>query len=516
MEELIRQCQQGDRESMGRLYTVMHDELLAHCRKYAANDTASEDLLHDAFLLIFSNIDKLRSPEKGVRWMHKVVRNVCLVYMQHRQSLTSLPADEVRETVQSPESDAALTYDDILSAIDQLPSGYRQVFRLSVLEGLTHQQIAELLGIEPHTSSSQLLRAKRQLRKMLQVLVLLLATAIPFGGYYYWTLRGGRHEAAVAADHQDTPKGIGETAKEHADDNRVGDVQVADNRVASVRVDSVRRDETASLQTTAVAVADTSVGRPVPETAEQAKAAVGQAQGERANLAEQRQPPVDTHYAERERRPASTPHAEQGQARPVLSLSLAYSGLPSGNATQLPYGTADMNGDIDTVTHHRLPLTIALNARYRLAPRWWIDGGLRYTLLSSETRVGNTYLYMRQKQRVCYVGLSVGVGYELWQHRRWSLYATTFATCELPLRSTAETTYWQGGQLIDTEANRLMPHTQWSIGLGFGLQYSVTPVVGFFAEPSLQYYFHPSDGIKTWRTEHPFTPLLPLGVRITF
>ena len=171
MEGLIQRCQQGDREAMGQLYTVMHDELLAHCRKHASNDNIAEDLLHDAFLLIFSNIGQLRSPEKGRRWMHKVVRNVCLLYVQHRQSRTLVSIDEVREMTECTETVPPVTYDEILKVIDQLPRGYRQVFRLSVLEGLSHQQIAELLGIEPHTSSSQLLRAKRQLRQMLQVLV---------------------------------------------------------------------------------------------------------------------------------------------------------------------------------------------------------------------------------------------------------------------------------------------------------------------------------------------------------
>ena len=56
MEELIRQCQQGDRVAMGQLYTAMHDELLTQCRKYATDDDTAHDLLHDAFLLIFCNI----------------------------------------------------------------------------------------------------------------------------------------------------------------------------------------------------------------------------------------------------------------------------------------------------------------------------------------------------------------------------------------------------------------------------------------------------------------------------
>ena len=70
--------------------------------------------------------------------------------------------------------------------------------------------------------------------------------------------------------------------------------------------------------------------------------------------------------------------------------------------------------------------------------------------------------------------------------------------------------------MIETEKNRLAPHTQWSVGIGLGMQYNPTPSIGFFAEPNLQYYFHYSNGIKTWRSEHPFTPTVPFGIRISF
>ena len=163
-----------------------------------------------------------------------------------------------------------------------------------------------------------------------------------------------------------------------------------------------------------------------------------------------------------------------------------------------------------------MPVSISLNARYSLDSRWWLDGGLRYTQLYSETQVGNTYLYIEQQQRVRYLGLSLGVGYNLWHQQHWNLYATSSVNYELPLHSTVDISYWQGGQLIDTERKRLAPHTQWSIGTGIGLQYNLTPSVGFFAEPNLLYYFHNSDGIKTWRSEHPFTPMLPFGIRISF
>ena len=66
------------------------------------------------------------------------------------------------------------------------------------------------------------------------------------------------------------------------------------------------------------------------------------------------------------------------------------------------------------------------------------------------------------------------------------------------------------------EESTLHAPWQWSVGTGLGLQYNLTPNVGLFAEPSLQYYIPTGGGIETYRTEHPFTFLLPLGIRITW
>jgi RNA polymerase sigma-70 factor (ECF subfamily) len=72
------------------------------------------------------------------------------------------------------------------------------------------------------------------------------------------------------------------------------------------------------------------------------------------------------------------------------------------------------------------------------------------------------------------------------------------------------------GKEIDPTTERLHPDVQWSMGLGLGLQYDLTPNIGFFVEPSLQYYFKRSSDVKTWNTEHPLSFSLPLGLRITF
>ena len=511
MEKLIRRCQQGDREALGELYTTMHDELLAHCRKYEANDDTANDLLHDAFLLIFSNIEKLRSPEKGRQWMHKVVKNVCLLYVQQRQNRPLIPVDETKEAAQVTEPAVPVTYDELQKAIDHLPHGYRQVFRLSVLDGLTHQQIADLLGIEPHTSSSQLLRAKKQLRQLLKMLVLFLLAALPFGGYYFWSSQNNQPEAAN--DSESTPTDTRKMAKENPKDEHSGDTVsmpvkiitrdkmpvTLPKPVLAVRIKAEEREETDS---TAIAI------EPVQEKETAQNIEKTDTANNSGNLGDNlstitQRPTPNTHH------PTPNTHSN-------LDLSLAYSGLPNGNASQLPYGIEGANSDIDSVTHHRMPITVALNARYPIGSNWWLDGGLRYTLLSAETRVGNTYLYMEQQQRIRYLGISLGAGYNLWQRQHWNLYTIGSVVCELPLKSSGESYYWRDGLLIDSEQYKLSPNAQFSLGLGLGLQYNLTPTIGIFAEPSLQYYFHCSDGIKTWCTEHPFTLMFPLGIRLSF
>ena len=520
---------------MGQLYNVMHDELLARCRKFAPNGNVAEDLLHDAFLLIFSNIGKVHSPEKGRGWMHKVTKNVCLLYLQHRQSHSWVSIDEVRETAQGAEPDMTVTYEELLKAIDQLPRGYRQVFRLSVLEGMTHKQIAELTGIEPHTSSSQLLRAKKQLRQLVKLLMLTFLLAVPFAAYHLLSLHDSKHDVAEAesttigtqeADTQDVihetsgqaqvatalpedadmkmPEPLPALTADHAT-VRVSEARIAD----SIKADGVGKAGNFVVVAEKQLSAEDTVVTEMPQEIERVIVAENDKgeQGTGPVIEKQPTPALETHI------PAVAQKTENDKD---LFLSLAYSGLPNGTARSLPYGTEGMNGDIDTVAHHRLPITVALNGRYSPGARWWLDGGLRYTLLSSEMRVGNSYLYMEQQQRVRYLGISLGVGYEFWRSSHWGLYATSSVVCEFPLRSTSETSYWKGDRMIDAENVRLYPHVQWSIGAGLGMQYNITPTIGLFVEPSLQYYFRNSDGISTWRSDHTFTPLLPFGLRISF
>ena len=205
-----------------------------------------------------------------------------------------------------------------------------------------------------------------------------------------------------------------------------------------------------------------------------------------------------------------------GSCAAASRFSLAYSGLPSGSLRPLPYAaTLDAN-PADSTSRHRLPLTVALDFSRRLTDRWTLNAGVSYTLLSSEMQAGNTFAYVEHRQRVRYLGLHLGTTCALLNHRRLSLYGRTTLGVELPLHSTLTSNYVSGDHLLDTETARLAPRTQWALATGLGLQYDITPAIGLFAEPSLNYYLNTSGDVKTWRTEHPFSFSLPIGIRLTF
>lgn len=495
IKQIVERCQRGDQQAFGLLYTVMHDRLRRVCRHYVADETTADDLLHDAFVLIFSKIDTVNDPAKAEAWMARVVHNLGRTWQhQHRQAPVVSLDDLERPLSAAAAVPAAVSYDEILRLVDALPQSYRRVFRLSVLDGMSHQEIAALLGIEPHTSSAQLSRAKLLLRRWLRPMVLLLVAALlplkttktpplapPLEG------RGinaaGEHAKPVIAAAETVSTSDTATAVVAATD-AVSTAAVAATDAVSYTAAVVAAD-TAAIAAV-VAVAETVA----PDTA--------------ASTVSPSVPDVGCRVA--------VPHASAS----AWTIALAYSGMGGSDDTRLPYADPDMNPSVyDSVANHRLPLTVGLTVSRHLGKHWQVGLGLQYTRLSSSLASGNTFAQLQQEQRVQYLGLPLQAGWRQQLLPRLILNAAANVTLQLPLRSTLDSRYVINGSVVEAGHERLRPGLQWSAGVGLGLQYDVAPAVGFFVEPSLQHYFRNGSGVETWQTEHPFVVTVPLGIRIT-
>lgn len=169
-EELSLQCQRGDMQARRTLYERYGGGLMAICLRYIGDRETAEDVLHDGFLRIFQSIKQFSYQGEGSlkAWLSRVMVNEALGYLrkknvQLQQEVLMTEIPDVPDTDDSDLNDIPRSV--LMKFISELPDGYRTVFNLYVFEEKSHKEIASLLGITEHTSSSQFYRAKSLLIK---------------------------------------------------------------------------------------------------------------------------------------------------------------------------------------------------------------------------------------------------------------------------------------------------------------------------------------------------------------
>jgi RNA polymerase sigma-70 factor (ECF subfamily) len=194
IEQLIERGRQDDEIAFESLYRRYHRQMTMICQRIVYNRQVAEELAHDVFLLAFAKMDQMHNPGRFEEWLTSITTNVARRYMQRHHNPSMLPISTLSEEQLPweliPTEDKPLpTMDELMAAVDALPHGYGQVFKLAVIQEMSHKEIAEILGIAAHSSSSQLSRAKKMLQKSLaQYWILwLLPLVLPLAFYLYKT-----------------------------------------------------------------------------------------------------------------------------------------------------------------------------------------------------------------------------------------------------------------------------------------------------------------------------------------
>ncbi len=165
--ELARECARGNNRAREELYITYSPRILALCLRYTSDRSTAEDLMQDAFIKIFKVIRKFRWERPGslYSWMSRVTLNLCFDSMKKRKRIASMlsDADGLERIPEDPpdyEAVAAIPADKLREMVEELPEGYRTVFKLHCLEGLSHKEIASMLSIKENSASSNLARAR--------------------------------------------------------------------------------------------------------------------------------------------------------------------------------------------------------------------------------------------------------------------------------------------------------------------------------------------------------------------
>ncbi|GBU07903.1 DNA-directed RNA polymerase sigma-70 factor [Bacteroidales bacterium] len=162
--ELVRKCKEHSRLAQKQLYEKYSHLMMGVCYRYVGDKALAQDLLHDGFIKIFEQIKSFEYRGSGSlrAWLARVFTNIALEYLRKNDRNKIVPIEEWMELGAEEKEDACSTIPEhvLIDLIAQLPSGYRTVFNMYVLEEYSHKEIASAMGIKEASARSQLSRAK--------------------------------------------------------------------------------------------------------------------------------------------------------------------------------------------------------------------------------------------------------------------------------------------------------------------------------------------------------------------
>lgn len=552
LKMLIERVKADDADALNTIYEAYVPMMRNVCFSITkADEDTVNDLVQDAFILAYYSIEKLNDEEKFGEWAAAIIKNVSLKYLERKRKVKFMPLSHYLDNMNvesGVSADAVLAEKELMQLIDRLPEGYGKVFRMSVIEGLSHKEIAKRLGIEPHSSSSQLARAKAMLRKMINRRMLAVISAIivmiPLCKYLFQR-RGTEEKKTVTAKVEGTK--VKSKKTQHIAKQPSVTPTVSDNHITKTStttslpqggadLDSMPKNAVLEIRDTAINIAVA-----VPPTDSVARDSI------QYNI-----PIFENHMAE----DGSKKHKNKWQLLAAGSLGPAlvqnayklFAGIgddiTDSPSTDIPkvistwedyykflvrkggkvspdtaalITIAEHNtGKIVEREQHDKPITLGLALTKSLGKNWSIESGLQYSLLKSNFTMGEGAYYIQRTQKVHYLGLPFRLSYKWLRSKRWSVYSSAGVLLNIPLVGEAKERYVTDTTVPYKNCWHFTPSWQWSVGAGVGVQYNLSPNWGIYAEPTFNWYIPNGSSIHTIWTEHPFTVTAPFGVRFTW
>lgn len=572
IEKLIERVKAGDADALRTVYETYSQRMRNVCIRITQEDEDTvSDLVQESFIRAYYSLEKLKDASKFGEWVVAITKNVSLRYLERKRKIQVLPFSEIGDgfdVESSYTSDSKLEEKELFELIDKLPSGYRNVFRMAVIDGFSHKEIAEKLGIEPHSSSSQLTRAKVLLRNMINrrmlAVISILLVSIPIYKYLFWK-RSTEKEQHPVANINDAAKGkrsvdreteqpttqspvvdknILATAspgkmnlQEYAVADSVG--SLTDYAKNDYETDSAKNDstinvviaiekDTISLDTMKQVVpkleefiakevvpsykskwqllAMGSLGSALAQTAY--KMLVGNKGEDITDGPQPSGPQMFSTWEQYSQYLQQNAHGNMSEAEKAL-MEIAINN--TNNINNIKNG-----GKIVEHEYHDKPITFGLSMTKTINRNWNMETGLQYSLLKSEFILGEDDYYIQKRQKVQYLGIPLRLSYKWFGANRWTAYTSAGIILNIPLSGKTDERYVTGTVVPYSDNWHFTPPFQWTVGTGVGLQYNFANNWGVYLEPTFSWHIPNGSTTRTIWTEHPFTITVPFGIRFTW
>jgi RNA polymerase sigma-70 factor (ECF subfamily) len=166
--ELIKGCIRQEARYQRMLFDRYAGKMMSVCLRYANDSMEAEDMLQDAFVKVFQYIGQFKFEGAFEGWIRRIVVNTAIRHLEKKKMHFKDIDDNSQHTPQiDAQAYSHLGEADLMRLISQLPEGYRMVFNLNAIEGYSHEEIADMLNIQPGTSRSQLVKARKMLQQQI-------------------------------------------------------------------------------------------------------------------------------------------------------------------------------------------------------------------------------------------------------------------------------------------------------------------------------------------------------------
>jgi RNA polymerase sigma factor (sigma-70 family) len=168
-DDLIKGCIRREPNAQKLLYEMYSSKMYGLCYRYMKDSMAAEDVLVTSFMKVFDKIDQFKHEGSFEGWIRRIVVNEALSSL--RKNRTMYLETELEQADYEPDYKSLsdhLEAEDLMNMVNELPTGYRIVFNMYAIDGYSHKEIADTLGISENTSKSQLSRARTFLQKLLK------------------------------------------------------------------------------------------------------------------------------------------------------------------------------------------------------------------------------------------------------------------------------------------------------------------------------------------------------------
>ena len=568
---LVEKAKQGDADAFSTLYQMYYPKMKGICINILREDKAVvDDLVQDAFILAFVSLKDLKKTHRFSQWLTSITTNLVLKYQEKGKRYDFISLSEIEDEFSSVLEDdntsrQSISYEEIMSAIDSLPEGYKKIFNMSVLDGLSHQEISELLDIAPHSSSSQLSRAKAMLRNILspRTMLIIVLALIVIPVYRYFTAKkkpvsendvnivrtrksneditpiqkkpnvsvSRTQNAVLCSNHRSVQQGknivitVGDSIKtgqnvilEISDSLQENQYVLADNKRDSIiKKDSVytpipneerwiaddtRTHKKSKWQLLAAGSLGTTLAQNVYKIITSSNNNIGSSQPSGPD-----QPTTPDQPSEK----SFTTWEEYAEYLHRLTPT-----DPTAENVAMMDIADNNKGKIEEYEHHDKPITLGLAVNKNIGKHWSLETGLQYSYLKSYFTLGTGNYRVDKEQKLHYIGIPIKLSYQFMAYKRLSAYGSAGASIQIPLSGKTYADYVIGGKSGYTTDWKTIPSIQWTVNTNIGIQYQFAPKLTLFVEPTLNWYIPNGSEVKNTWTERPFTLTVPFGIRLSW